>query len=887
MILRPGKMDDDRIAAVTPTPPVNGMPPRRSRGVWRGLLLLVLLAVTAVVVAFILGAPQRYLIPKSAQRVLGAEVSMAVRSTWNRLELDDVILREPNAPDLPPLVRAEMVSMPWTFSGPRHVRSLAIGGLDIDLNGSDPMHPNYGWVERFLAQPSSGWNLLPYMPANITVAPIRLTAELPGGTLAMEGAGAGGLVLTAMVESLRQYKVGLVGDDTEIRWSLPGIPPQTFSKNRIRMQVETDETTYLATMDLRLPKEDRIQGTVHVTRDGQESVATVVVKDSALRQPIWTELAAIFLPVPVRFGAVECPDLQATLRGGTAGWTLDKVDLQTRVAGLTVGPVKAPWFFGDLQLASAAPPKDAQFAATAVIDDLPPMRFHWGAREGGWKINAALDKWTREQLAALLPASVRPMLTQYVPFEKVSISAGLGPTPDGWDFSGDARLQPAEGAGDPLAVQTHGTWVNGALSAETKASLGEGTALEMKGLHYARSTGKVSAAVTGPIDLVPFAKLAGIPKLWGTAKVDGKVIVDAAGSIQAEPLRATFETLGYGDYGIPYGVELSVSAPLHQDKSDVAAGPFEAALGAGTTLKATKVVWDTGGLSASDLALETDFAPMVSKGWLAAAGGRATARCAAVHWPIAEQQAPIEYDATFARLDLSAGWGSIKGFTAKGQLNWDNAAAGSGTMAADEATAAGATLHRIGATLRVDGADVVMENVAFGLFGGAVSGEARVTPTEASLPLSFSASVEKLDLDVFTKEYKPPSTRLTGLVGGRVSASLDLNGLRALDVDLKSDGAMSMNRDMVEQLLASEYLAGMSGGKQVGQMLRDVVGDAPQIDFTGAALRLGLDAGRITGTARLESKKLNLTLDIKADPGALLEALRARSADAAVETKAQ
>ena len=876
-------MDDDRIAAVTTTDPVNGMPPRRSRWVWRVLLLVVLLGLAAVVVVLALGVPQRYLIPEFAQRVLGAEVSMAVRSMWKRVELGDVILREPNAPELPPLLRAETVSMPWTFAGPRHVPSLSIAGLDVNLNGTDPTHPNYGWVKRFMAQPSSGWNLLPYTPVNVTVAPVRLTAELPGGTLAMEGAGAGGLVLTASMESAHRYKAGLVGDDTEIRWSLPGIPPQTFSKNRIRMQVEADETNYAAAVDLRLPKDDRIQGTIHVTRDGQESVAKVAVKDSALRQPIWTELAAIFLPVPVRFTALECPDLQATLRRGPGGWSMDAVELKTRVTGLTVGPIAAPWFFGDVQLASATPPKDAQYAATATIDDLPPMRFHWGAREKSWKISAVMEKWTREQLAALLPGSVRPMLTQYVPFEKVSISAGLGPTADGWDFSGDARLHPAEGAGDPLTVQTHGTWVDGALSAEAKASLGEGTALDLKGLHYAPATGKTSASVTGPIDLVPLAKLAGIPKLWGTAKIDSKVSLDTAGNIQAEPLHATFETLGYGDYGIPYGVELSVSAPLRQDKSGITSGPFEAALGADTTLKATKVVWDTGSLFASDLSLETGFAPLVSKGWLTAAEGHATARCAALRWPIAEQQVPIEYDAAFARLDLPAGWGCIKGFIAKGQLNWDKAAAGSGTLAADEATAAGATLHGIAAALRMDGAVLVMENIAFGLFGGMVGGEARVTPMEPGLPMSFSATVEKLDLDVFTKEYKPPSTRLTGLVDGRVSASLDLNGLRALDVDLKSDGAMSMNRDMVEQLLASEYLSGMSGGKQISQMLRDVVGDAEQIPFTGAALRLGLEEGRITGTARLESEKLNLTVDIKADPGALLEALRARSADAAVE----
>ena len=869
------------------TDPPEGTPPRRRRRWGRGVLLLVILAILAAAAALLSGAPQRRFIPEAAQRVLGAEVSMAVRSTWNRVELGDILLREPNAPDLPPLVRAESLSMPWTFSGPRHIPSLAIAGLELNLNGSDPQRTNYGWVGRFMAQPSSGWDLLPYTPVNVTMAPIRVMAELPGGSMALEGAGAGGLVLTAAMESVQRYKIGLVGNDTEIRWALPGIAPQTFSKNSIRLQVEADETGYAAAVDLQLPKKDRVQGTVHVTLEGQNALAEVVVKDSVLRQPIWTELAALFLPVPVRFAAVECPDLQARLRRGPDGWGMDKVDLHSRVNGLTVGPIAAPWFFGDVQLASVDPPKNAQFAATAVINDLPPILFHWSAKSDGWKINAALDHWTPEQVIPLLPANAKAVMGVNLPFATVSLTSELGPTLDGWAFSGDARFQPVTGAGDPLTVQTRGAWTSGVLSADTKSSLGAGTALELNGLRYDRATGKTAAAVSGSIDLVPLAKLAGFPDVWGTATMDGKLSRDALGKFQANPLRATFETLGYGGFGLPYGVELTLSAPVRQDREGLAAEPVEAVLGTDTTFKAAKITWGANGISASGLVLETGLAPLVSKGWLSAAEGHATARCTSVTRPASGPQDAIEYDATFARLDLPAGWGAVKGFTAKGQLNWGNAPAGTGALAADEATVVGVTLHAIHAAMRLYGADVVMEQVAFGLFGGAVSGEVRVTPLVATLPVSFSATIEKLDLDVFTKEYKPPSTRLTGMVGGSVSASLDLNGLSALDADLKSDGAMSMNRDMVEQLLASEYLAGMSGGKQVGQMLRDVVGDAEQIPFTGAALRLGLEAGRITGTARLESEKLNLTLDIKADPGALLEALRARSSDAAVEKTVQ
>jgi len=873
-------MDEDRTDAVTTNAPANETPPRRSRGRWRVFLFVVFLGgMVAAVLAS--GLPQRRLIPQTVQRALGAEVSMAVRSTWKRVELGDILLREPNAPELPPLLRAEGLSMPWTFLGPRHVPSLLVTGLEINLSGTDPQRTNYDWVKRFMAQPSSGLDLLPFTPVNITVAPIRLRTELPGVSFAVEGTGAAGLVLTATTESLQRYTVGLAGDDAEIRWTLPGIAPQTFSNNRIRVQVASSEAGYAAEVDLRLPKEDRIQGAVRLSHEGRDSAADVSIRDSVLRQPIWAELSAAFLPV--RFTALECPDVQAHLQRTPDGWALEKLDLQSRFKGLAVGPVKSPWFFGDVQLASVEPPKDAQFAATALINDLPPVRFHWGAREKGWVLGAKLDDWAREQAAALLPGDWGRWIGNNLPFATVSIASELGPAQEGWNFSEDVLLRPAEGAGEPLAVQAKGDWAQGTLSGELKASMGEGTALAFAGLRYDAATGRTVVAVTGPIDLAPIAKMAGMPELLGTATVNAKFLRDPLGNIKADPFRAVFETLGWGGFGIPYGTGLKLSAPVHDDKKGLTVGPVEAALGEDTTFKAEKFTWSEKRLSASSLVLETGLAPLVSKGWLAAAEGHASARCAAVTWPGPGPQEAIEYTAAFARLDLPAGRGSVKGFTAKGQLNWGDAAAGSGTVAADEATAAGATLHAIHAAFRLYGAETVVEQAGFGLFGGTVKGDARLTPLDAALPVSFNAAVEKVDLDVFTREYKPPSTQLTGLVGGSVSASLDLNGLRALDVDLKSDGSVTMNRDLVEQLLASEYLAGMSGGKQVGDMLRDAVGDAGQIAFSGATVRLGLEDGRITGTARLESEKLNLTLDIKADPGALLEALRARSAGAAVE----
>ena len=876
-------MDDDLTAEVVEAGPRGELP--RRRGCARLVLAVAGLLAVGSAGLLLSGKPQQRLVPAAVQRVLGAEVSMGVGSVWNLVDLDNVVLREPGAPDLPPLVRMEMFSMPWTLSGPRHVPSVGMVGLDIRLDGRDPQRPNYGWLRRFLAQPASGYDLLPWMPVQATAAPVRFSAEWPDGAFRLEGAGMNGLVLSASFSGAGQYQAFLKGDGAEIGWQSAGAGAGTFSGNDLLVKLAVDGDAYAGSVDLKLPEQDRIRGDFRMGPEGGDTVAEVTMKESRLRQPVWSELAAVFSPVPVRFAAWECASLALRLRRAGNDWRMEQAEVQTGVNGLSVGPAAAPWFFGDVRLDSAPAGKDVRFAATARVNALPPVLLRWEDGKDGFLLGASVDQWTPGQLAAASPLFAA---AQVLPFASVSLDARLGPTAAGWAFSGTGRLEPRAGDDGVLTLETDGTWAGGVLSGRARMVQGEGTALALNGVRYAPATGRGEAAVTGPVDLAHFAKQAGFGDLWGTCTVDARVRRDAAGAVIADPLTLSFETLGYGGLGIPYGTPLVLSLPVRRDAEGVWAGPVEASLGAGTSFRAARVSWDGQGLSLVDGVFETDGAPLASKGWLGAAEGRATARCASLAWPVSAAPQTVEYEAAFARLDLPAGWGTVKGLGARGQLNWDGGgAAGSGTLSADEATVAGATLRGLAATVRLYGAGVALEQTAFGLFGGTVTGDARVAPLAPGLPGSFSVAVEQVDLAVFTEEYKPPSTRLTGKVGGRVSASLDVNGLTALDVDLKSDGPLTMNRELVERLLASEYLQGMSGGKRVEQVLRDVVGDAPEIPFSGAAVKLGLDAGRIAGTARLESAKLNLTLDIKADPGALLEALRARSGGAGLETAAQ
>ncbi|HQL95349.1 MAG TPA: AsmA-like C-terminal region-containing protein, partial [Candidatus Hydrogenedentes bacterium] len=198
-------------------------------------------------------------------------------------------------------------------------------------------------------------------------------------------------------------------------------------------------------------------------------------------------------------------------------------------------------------------------------------------------------------------------------------------------------------------------------------------------------------------------------------------------------------------------------------------------------------------------------------------------------------------------------------------------------------TVAGTRWSALAGKTRLDRGVVLLEEAAAAVFGGSVGMTGSAALVEPGMPLKADMTVSDVDLSVFTQEFKPPSVVLTGRLSGTADLLVRGGKLADLHVDLTASSGFSLNKDMVEQLLTSQYVTGMTGGKQVSDVVRDVLGDAPQRPFDAARITLGLRDGRIEGVARLESRTLNLTMDIKADPEALLEALRAGGDGAAAE----
>lgn len=467
------------------------------------------------------------------------------------------------------------------------------------------------------------------------------------------------------------------------------------------------------------------------------------------------------------------------------------------------------------------------------------------------------------------------------------------PAAGGWTVKGTLTAPPpgwggAALPGDwPLSLHASLSGTADAVSGSVSAAFGDAARATAEKLRFAPGTGAASGDLTVETELGPWAKLAGFPDLWGTLQASAKGTRETNGDLAA-PVTVTLEALGCGGWSLPYGMAATLSADLRATPSPprLHAGAVRAALGEDTTLTLESAGWQEGLAVLGGFSFETGLGPLVAKGWLRAAEGRAEAHCGALAFggAAAPGSAPIEYSAAFARLVLSAVDAALEGVAASGQLyrspdGWT----GAGTLSAASCTVAGTHWSAIAGKTRVENGAVLLEEVTAAVFGGSVGMTGTAALVDEGMPLKLDMTVSDVDLAVFTREFKPPSVVLTGRLGGTADLLVRGGKLAGLHVDLAASSGFSLNKDMVEQLLTSQYVTTMTGGKQVTALIRDVLGDAPQRAFDAAAVNLALRDGRIEGVARLESRDLNLTMDIKADPEALLEALRAGRDGASAE----
>ncbi len=426
------------------------------------------------------------------------------------------------------------------------------------------------------------------------------------------------------------------------------------------------------------------------------------------------------------------------------------------------------------------------------------------------------------------------------------------------DLDGDLTVQVSERllAADALTV---------IIGPELTATISDG---RLSLLDYS-----ASAQVDGEIDLAWAGAWLGQPDLWGDATFSAP-LRNEGGYLRAS-FHAEAPSLGYGNLTIPYGSTLVADGRAVYDtlKSELRGEALTATIGEGTRLTTRPWTVRLGSLRGEvPFELTSDFVPIVAMGYLQDAEGTIEARGALHLAETAHIEAEVK--AAAAHFTLPGAIALVTGATFDGRAGYGPALSGEGMLTAESTVVAGAIIGGLSGPVRLEGDTVVAAGLTGTLFDGPLTVDASAGLLREKLPFTLDARGTGLDLALLVEQVKPPRVTLTGPADATLHLELDQEGLQEVKVTSQSTGALTVNRDIIQQVLLSQYVQGVTGGRQLDRVVRDVLGTADQRPFDSGALDLDLVDGRLEGQAVLTSGALNLTIDLHVDPEALVAAMQ-------------
>ncbi|MBI5095439.1 MAG: hypothetical protein HZB26_23775, partial [Candidatus Hydrogenedentes bacterium] len=384
------------------------------------------------------------------------------------------------------------------------------------------------------------------------------------------------------------------------------------------------------------------------------------------------------------------------------------------------------------------------------------------------------------------------------------------------------------------------------------------------------------ARVSANIDLEKLGTVLNLSGIRGVAELNAPAKY-SAGALRL-PLSGTISDLTVSGAVSPLDQPVSLKGILSIDtaKNECSASELEIRAGAGSVLTITgaSLAMDSG-KAQIPLSLQSDMAILTRMGWLADIAGQLKVT-GTVSRLDGAYSGSGDFDAQAESLTLPNSLVGLGGVSFKGTLNGDAGLGGSGKLRAANISVAGAALHDVTGTVELGKDGVNIADLAASVFGGTVKSELSAGLLSGALPVNVNGAFEAIDLDVFTKEFKPPGAILTGVVQGEFSLAMDRESLKDFRVTLGSVNGITMNRNLVEQLLVSGAVKGFTGAKTLERVMSQIVGDAEQRAFDRATLTLSYQDGQLKGQAGLHSKELNLTIDLTVDPAALKDAIEIR-----------
>ncbi len=397
----------------------------------------------------------------------------------------------------------------------------------------------------------------------------------------------------------------------------------------------------------------------------------------------------------------------------------------------------------------------------------------------------------------------------------------------------------------------------------------------------------LASGLEGTLSLDTLASMFALPGLSGAAAISGRLQAGPTGT-RLENFHAISEDLLYGEWGVPYGSQLTLSGDLAYESSSrtLALAPILAAIGDGTRCALTSMVFafprestplkvDLGGLK-----LDSDLDLLVRRQLIASVtGGHATLSSEQLAWNGESFSGMTTWELRAESLELPEKMGAFKNLVHSGKYDPGKGEPGGGPLSVGPFSIYeipfGATATEV--TVTPEALSCATFETAF--LGGTLALSGALKYREADYPGTVRAEARELDLEQFTQTFKPPDVVMTGKVNGTADLTVSAAGLVDLNVDLTASENLTLNQAAVRQILMQQIVNDAVDSKQIQKVIEKVIGKDEQRAFKKAVIKLQLEDGLVVGVARLESTNLDVTVDIKAEPEAILQAIQSAAED--------
>lgn len=331
-----------------------------------------------------------------------------------------------------PAIAIEGLEIAYRLRPPdkRYIPQFSAERLTLAFDGVDPEDRNYDFLTALLSQPASAIDPVPYLPQNLSIHNVDLMASAPEWNLSVAG-----IQIDMKVDGLDKASLRLRGDTVAGggHWARAPSASTAFTDGTLDVTCIWEAGVLrLEPMRVLLPGAVETSGTLRMEREDRSAQFQLDMAESYVSGPFLAGFADVISLVPVSFTGVHFDDIRVVnvFEDGQMTHMDAAVQCVVRDSALVLDGV--PSALGDVSVEGIWNGSGGRAAVTFPRRQAVLLTVE-GAAPRTSRYAVAVEKWSRTDLDAVLPASWRERLLDLLPnLAGISSRASL-------DYTGTGR----------------------------------------------------------------------------------------------------------------------------------------------------------------------------------------------------------------------------------------------------------------------------------------------------------------------------------------------------------------------------------------------------------------------------------------------------------------